>query len=43
MKAMKNWKVELTAGGQTLEKVKIQRDIIQRDSLLPQEVVKTSC
>ena len=30
---MKNWIVELTAGGKTLAKVEIQRDIFQRDSL----------
>ena len=29
----KNWKVELTAGGQTHAKIKIERDIIQDNSL----------
>ena len=30
---MKNWKVELTAGGKTLVEVKIQRGIFQGDAL----------
>ena len=34
-KAMKNWKVELSAGKQTLTNVKIQRGIFQGDSLSP--------
>ena len=37
--AMKNWKVELTAGGKTLAKVKIKSSIFQGDSLLPQFVM----
>ena len=32
---MKNWKVELTAGGKTLAEVKIKRGIFQRDALTP--------
>ena len=35
-KVMKNWKVDLTARGQTLEEVKIQRGVFQGDSLSPQ-------
>ena len=35
MRAMENWKVELTSGEQTLARVKIKRGIFQRDSLLP--------
>ena len=31
----KNWKVELTAEGQTLAEVKIQRGIFQEDALSP--------
>ena len=34
-KAMKNWKIELTAGGQSLAEVNIQRGIFQGDSLSP--------
>ena len=34
MKAMKNWKVELAAGGEILSEVKIQRGIFQKDLLL---------
>ena len=33
-KAMENWRVELTVGGQTLPEVKLQRGIFQGDSLL---------
>ena len=32
-KTMKNWRVELTAGGKSLAETKIQRDIFQRDAL----------
>ena len=35
-KAMKNWKFELSRGGPILSEMKIQRGIIQRDSLLSQ-------
>ena len=34
-KAMKNWKVELKAGGKSLAKVKIERSIFQGDVLSP--------
>ena len=34
IKAMENWEVELTAGGQTKAEIKIQSSIFQRDSLL---------
>ena len=34
-KTMQTWKVELTAGGQSLAELKIQRCIIQRDALSP--------
>ena len=34
-KTMKNWRVELTAGGKTLAVVKIQRCIFQGDALIP--------
>ena len=34
-KAMKNWKVELTARGKGLAEVKIQRGIFQEDILSP--------
>ena len=33
--AMKNWKELLTAEGKTLAELKIQRDILHRDTLLP--------
>ena len=33
--AMKNGRVELTAGGKSLAGVKIQRGIFQEDALLP--------
>ena len=33
--AMKNWKVEITAGGKNLAEVNIQRGVFQRDALLP--------
>ena len=33
-KTMKNWKVELTAGGKSLAEVKIHRDIFLGDALL---------
>ena len=33
MEAVKNWKVEWTAGGKTLTKVKIQRGIFKWDML----------
>ena len=36
-KAMENWRVDLTAGGQTLAEAKIQRGIFQKDSLLPRQ------
>ena len=32
---MENWRVEMTAGGQTLVEVKMQRSIFLGDSLLP--------
>ena len=32
---MKNWKVELTAGGETLAEVKFQRGIFQGDVIFP--------
>ena len=32
---MKNWRVELTAGGNSLAKIKIQRGIFQGDALSP--------
>ena len=32
---MKNWRVDLTAGGKSLTKGKMQRDIFQGDSLSP--------
>ena len=32
---MKNWKVELTDGGKSLAKVRIQRGIFQGDALSP--------
>ena len=35
MKAVKNWKVELTTGGETLTEVKIQSGIFQGDLLSP--------
>ena len=35
MGAVKNWRVELTAGGKTLAEVKIQRDIFLGNDLLP--------
>ena len=34
-KSMKNWKVELTSGGETLGEVKINRGIFQGDGLSP--------
>ena len=34
-KSMKNWKVELTSGGETLGEVKTNKGIFQRDSLSP--------
>ena len=34
MKAMQNWKVELTSGGQTRAEVKIERNIFQENSLI---------
>ena len=34
-KTMKTWRVELTAGGSSLAKAKIQRGIFQGDALLP--------
>ena len=34
-KSMKNWKVELTSGGETLGEVKINRVIFQGDVLSP--------
>ena len=34
-KTMKNWRVELTAGGKTLAETKIQRGIFQGDTLSP--------
>ena len=34
-KAMKTWKVELTAGGSSLPEAKIQRGVFQGDVLLP--------
>ena len=34
-KTMRNWIVELTAGGQSLAEVKIQRGIFQKDALSP--------
>ena len=34
-KTMKNWRVELTAGGKSLAKTKIQREIFQGDALSP--------
>ena len=40
MNAMAKWKVELTAGGQTLTKVKIKRCIFLEDSLLPLLFIK---
>ena len=33
METMKNWKVEMTAGGTALAKVKIQEGIFQGDAL----------
>ena len=33
--SMKNWKVELTSGGETFGEVKINRDIFQGDTLSP--------
>ena len=36
---MKNWIVELTAGGKSLAKMKIQRDILQGDALSPSQFV----
>ena len=35
MEDMKNWNVELIAGGKTLAEVKIQRGIFIRDALSP--------
>ena len=35
-KNMKNWRVELTAGGKSLAETKIQRGIFQGDALSPQ-------
>ena len=32
---MKNWRVELTAGGKSLAEVKVERSTFQRDVLLP--------
>ena len=32
---MKNWKVELTAGGKSLVEVNIMRDVFKRDVLSP--------
>ena len=34
-KTMKNWRVELTAGGKSLAETKIQRLILQGDVLIP--------
>ena len=34
-KSMKNWRVELTAGGKSMAKTKIQRGIFQGDALSP--------
>ena len=34
-KTMQTWRVELTAGGQSLAEVKIQRGIFQEDALSP--------
>ena len=34
-KSMKNWKVELTLGGETLSEVKVNRSISQGGSVLP--------
>ena len=34
-KTMQTWRVELTAGGQSLAEVKIQRGVFQRDALSP--------
>ena len=34
-KTMKNWRVELTAGGKSLTEAKIQRGIFQGDALSP--------
>ena len=34
-KTMKTWKVKLTAGGRTLAEVKVQRGMLQVDTLLP--------
>ena len=36
---MKNWRVELTAGGKSLAETKIQREIFQRDVLSPLQFI----
>ena len=36
---MKNWKVELTAGGECLAGVNIQRNIFQEDLLFPLQFI----
>ena len=36
---MKNWKVKVTAEGQILAEVKIQKDIFKGDSFSPQKYI----
>ena len=38
-KIMKNWRVELTAGGKSLAETKIQRGIFQGDALSPLQFI----